>query len=291
MSRPLGDYISAQFSIISSIIHSFTIVLVIQNKKLRKVLSYWLLINLSLGHFLTGITNFIGTFVALDLSKVTYAWYVYANISLLTLTVDRSFSIFWPFRYQLTSTRIKIFFVLFSPMCCLAYIAKMSFLPTKAKKIADADGSMKFFIFGMGTEMTLLVMANSLIFLSVRKQRRKIAATTSVNVNIPNSNTAARRNEIARFYVCFGCIITYVVLWTPAILLKILEIYGGLIVDHKYFSITIAIANINPIADSFMLLFFNRELKGVLKKIIGQRSFQSSPNRSHIIDSIRLRTT
>lgn len=277
MERPIGDYISAQLSIISTIIHLFILIFIIYHKQLRKVQTHRLLINLSLGHFLTGITNFSGTFVVLDLSKVTYAWYVYANLSLLTLTVDRSFSIFWPFKYQMTSTFTKVMFLAFSPTCCLVYVTKMVFQPTNTKKVADNHASMKFFIFGMGIEIVLLIIANSLTFLAVCRQRRKIAA-----VNVPHNNTnTASRNEIVRFYVCFGCIITYALLWAPAILLKIVEIYGKVVMDHKYFSMTIAIANINPLSDAFLLLFFNRELKSILKHIFYGR--KSSPKVSQSV--------
>lgn len=276
MERPIGDYVSAQLSIISSIIHLFILIFIIHHKQLRKVQTHRLLINLSLGHFLTGITNFSGTFVVLDLSKVTYAWYVYANLSLLALTVDRSFSIFWPFKYQMTSTLTKVVFLAFSPTCCLVYLGKMVFQPTNTKKVADNHASMKFFIFGMGLEIILLIIANSFIFMAVRRQKRKIAAA-----NVPNSNrNTASRNEIARFYVCFGCIITYALLWAPALLLKIVEIYGEVSMDHKYFSITIAIANINPLSDAFLLLFFNRELKKILKNILYGKLSQDTPRVS-----------
>lgn len=266
MHRPLGDYISAELSVISSVIHFFIIVLVIQNKNLRRVQAHRLLLNLSIGHALTGATNFIGTFVSRDLSTITYAWYVYANISLLALTLDRSFSIFSPFRYQTIRDSVKIGFMGFSPFCCLIYVLKMLFSPAKTEKIANNEGSMKFFIFGMSAEMAILVVANSLIFIAVRRQLRKInvskSTTTTHTRNMPS------RKDIARFYVCFGCVITYVLLWLPAMFVKVLQFYGGVVVDHKYFSLSIAVANINPLSDAFLLLYFNRELKRVLKDIM-----------------------
>lgn len=270
--RPIGDFVSAFCSIIYAIFHASIIILVTSDKQLRKKQGNRLLLNLSCGHFLTGMTNFFGTFTPYDVSNISFAWYIYANLSLLTLTVDRSLSIRWPFRYERLGWKSHLTFLMFSPISSLVYIfryvgALAGRRQSGSRSSADNAGSMKFFIFGMSAQMVILLVSNSIVFTTVRRHKRTIKSN-NVSSNENSRNQITRRRDVFTFYICFGCVITYVILWLPSLIIKILQFYGQYPIEHKYFALTMAVANVNPVSDAVLFVFFNREFKLKLKSVL-----------------------
>ena len=114
-----------------------------------------------------------------------------------------------------------------------------------------------------------------------RIEKQGPSAKSGPDTNKPGSNTKTGQSEksesktksgpnvkeVKAFYICFGFVITYVLLWLPSVLIKMLEYFGNIGIERSTFAYSIAIANLNPISDSIIFAMLNKDFRGRLKVI------------------------
>jgi len=239
--------------------------------RLRGKKSNQLLLNLSIGHMMTGACHFAGLWTIFPVGKFVFFGIAYASVSLIVLSIDRCFYIVLPLRYYLIHRCWHITFMLISPafamMVLLQYI--LSGFEEYVHESALANIPFIVVVFVMSG---LLLVPNLVVFRIVRKQRVQIEVQCNIiksNEENSNSNSPdiARVREVRSFYLCFGCVITFVLCWMPLLAFKTYEIRTGRRLDYKYNSRAAIIATINPFMDVLFSVWFNKELRGRLKDV------------------------
>jgi Serpentine type 7TM GPCR chemoreceptor Srsx. len=249
--------------------HLPIILLITTSPQLRAKKSNHLLLNLSIGHILTGISNAIGPWTHLPWGTLAFGGYCYANISQLMLTIDRCLFIRFPFRYQFISFGTHVLFLMASPVTYISIIVYRLTRPTLVAVDVDRAAMLSFIICVSGF-MVLFMVPNLVIFAVVRRQKRAIKATstTSRHPTALRNKWTSRRKEISAFYICFGCVLTYTGFWLPSLIIKLEEFVSGHPRQRLYFNITIAIANLNPLVDAIILVFYKKELRNRTKTLV-----------------------
>ena len=247
------------------LVHSPIMLLILTSSDLRTKRSNHLLLNLSLGHILTGLSNAIGPWTHLPWGTFSFGGYCYANVCQLMLTIDRLLYIRFPFRYVFISPRLHVSFLLASPV---AYISIIVYRLTRKTLVAiEVDRvAMLSFIICVSVFMLLFMIPNTVLFAIVRKQHRAIVVTSTTTFK-KSAKSRLHRKEFTAFYICFGCVLTFTCFWLPPLVIKVDEFVRGHTHQRFYFQITIAIANLNPLMDAFILVFFKRDVRKRVKNV------------------------
>ena len=254
------------------LLYTIIIFVLLSSSRLREKKSNQLLLNLSIGHLMTGLSHFAGLWTTFRVGKLIFVSIIYANISLTMLIVDRCIYILRPLRYQLLHRGWHVLFMSISPAFASALLAQYCYLGFNDPIHKDSLTTYPF-IFFVFVITGLMFIPSVVVFRIAHKQRSRIAPLRRPHVvhNLtPGVATkdVSRIVEIRSFYVCFGCVTTYLVLWSPALGMRLWEIVLGLEMQYTYLAISVAIATLNPFSDAFICVWFNKELKKKLRSIV-----------------------
>ena len=267
INRPVFDYITSCLSCIYGIVHVLISILIFTCRRIREKKSNQLLLNMSIGYAFCGFSNLAGVmlpFLDTSISIITFAGYSYSNVALVFLTIDRCLYIRWPFRYNSFPRVLHVFFIACSPASA-AYTIYKALAVENNSHVTDDVNAMRTFIFGIATIMIILLSTNSLVFCTLRSQRRKIKKLHVVNFQSNSKpNFSHRRKEILAFYICLGCVLTYVLLWFPPLLVTIINFYTQITISYYYFSLSMIAVSLNPLSDAIIFVCFNKDLKNRL---------------------------
>ena len=255
-------------------IHSFILIFLLSIRQLRGQKSNQLIININIGHAVTGVTLFITWFSLTSIvTHVTFVGVTLGNVALVMLTVDRCIMIRWPFRYQTLPKLFHFTLMTFPPLTVIGTFIQG--ILTKRNIRADKDPeAMKYFVFGMSFLILVLLISNSIVYWTLIKQKRAIK---SCQVSQPSETSSRDKGirilkEARSFYICIGCVLTYIVLWFPAIVIQALWVLNG---DNtaktNYQGVSTIIHNLNPLFDALILVWFNKDLKMHLKRLFFRR--------------------
>ena len=265
------------------LLYIFIIFVLLSSPRLRRKKSNQLLMNLSIGHLMTGLSHFAGMWTTFHVSRFVFLGVFYANISLVTLTIDRCIYIRFPFRYQLLNRGVHVLFMTVSPVLCIVLLFAYSLdglnNPANAGTVAKIP-----FLSSLVVTTGMLFIPNLVVFRIVRRQRMTILRSQCRDPrNDLSSNVYAKRSEIRTFYICFGCACTYTLLWFPIFVLKVVEIFNGTQINYTHLAISAIVSNMNPFADAFFCICFNKEIKCSLKRLFKRNKTPSkaaSPSTS-----------
>jgi len=107
--RPFGEWMTAFNGMCIVIIYFIIISSILTCKKLRRIKTNQLILSLGIGHCIYGMVNFSGVWFHIQLGKIAYIGYNYANVAIVMLTIDRCVMICWPFRYETMHVGIHVF--------------------------------------------------------------------------------------------------------------------------------------------------------------------------------------
>ena len=304
-----------------SIICVVVICLIVRFENLRKKKSNQLLVNLCVGHLLSGMVYVYGILSISPIGRYRLAGNMYSTLALVFLSVDRFILIQYPYRYQTKIyNRIHVGFMLFSPLVYIVYFLDGLVLQIENRKESFAGS----FVFVFSTTVLIMFFLNISIYITICKQRKRIrrqckhllikrddkdstnststnpTSTTSTSTHLaptnstptnstpPNSTPAnstltnstpsvtsdsERRmiiEEIRSFYLCFGCVITFILLMTPSILMRVLHNAANVYIPESMYEISLSFAGLNSLSDLVIFAWFNLELRIALKKTLNK---------------------
>lgn len=325
------DIIKSILGFIVSVICVIVILFIGWFKNLRKKKANQLLLNLCIGHLLTGTAHFCRILSFPSATKFVFSGYMYSTIALVLLSFDRFIFIRHPFRYYTRRyNRAHTVFMLFSPLVYCIYFVD-SFISVIMNDKAKLAGS---FIFVFFTTITVLIFLNVSIYATICKQRRAIEtqckrlsilptliaasstgsvspsteSTTSTNNSTPTNSrlpsttstrsfsidstssttnldpqsisdsaarkykkARARKQEVRSFYLCFGCVITFALLMSPWVTTRIMLKFTLFHISKKIQALSMVFAAFNSLSDLLIFVWFNVELRVVIKKTIWKR--------------------
>ena len=262
--------------VINFIVHTSIMMFLLRIRVLRQKKSNQLLVNLNIGYALAGINLFATIFDKSNmLNYLTYASYAYGNAALVLLTIDRCVMIRWPFRYQSLPKYVQCFSLMASPATALValFIGIFNDDGTASTVAMRVPAMRRAMIFTVSVFILVLFVSNLIVYLILRKQKQAISQATVASRNSNTNSKAARiRRDLTTFYICFGCVITYIILWLPELIRHSIWYVNGVHIEGATQNITVVILNLNPCCDAFVLVFFNKELKSHLKDLISRRA-------------------
>ena len=236
--------------------------------ELRQKKSNQLLNNHNIGHIVNGFTSFLMIFSKANaLTYISYAFSAHGNILLVFLTIDRAILIRWPYRYQTLPSWIQILFLVASPSAAFSSILIGSLRDNGAKSTVALRIPLmrRALVLGISSFSLVLFLSNLVIWLVLQKQKRAIRLNEPSQATT-NDRIGRVRRDIASFYVCFGCVITYIILWLPELTRQSMWFFQGANIEGIVKNISVVILSLNPTSDAFVLVFFNKELKHHLKR-------------------------
>ena len=256
--------LSVESSIYIPLYISFA-VLILKSPQLRYAKSNHLLLNLSLGYLISGVSSYFvdrsGVVVLIASSGM-----LYSNIATLVLCIDRCICICRPFRYP---TLHKGFhFVLLS---CSPFVSVLSFISNIMNSTeileSERDATMKA---AMGILITCTTFVlNSIVYLIFRSQRKKInVLAQGMSVSDHESRIRLFKQEVRALYLCFGCSITLTLCYLPIIVTKLCYIERKTEERLTILVLTMVITNLNPTADAFFFLWFSKEVRSSYIKLL-----------------------
>ena len=329
-----------------SIICVVVICLIVRFENLRKKKSNQLLVNLCVGHLLSGMVYVYGILSISPIGRYRLAGNMYSTLALVFLSVDRFILIQYPYRYQTKIyNRIHVGFMLFSPLVYIVYFLDGLVLQIENRKESFAGS----FVFVFSTTVLIMFFLNISIYITICKQRKRIrrqckhllikrddkdstnststnptsttststhlaptkssptnstptnstptssSPTNSTTTNSPPKNSTTtypaptnssptnstpsvtsdseRRmiiEEIRSFYLCFGCVITFILLMTPSILMRVLHNAANVYIPESMYEISLSFAGLNSLSDLVIFVWFNLELRIALKKTLNK---------------------
>ena len=290
-----GNIVNSIIGLLIAIIYAVVITFIVNFKKLREKKSNQLLLDLCIGHLLAGMFHFYGLFTLAPVGKLVFSGYVYSSISLLMLSMDRFIFIVYPFRYSSKLyDRIHIGFIFASPLSCMIYLGR-NFLTGFDKRISGSSESMMSFPISFISVIVILLGLNFTVYAIICKQRKLIKAqcrvtsvtpvtegsatsntrerspprATTISDSRKNTGTISRIREARAFFSCFGCVITFSLLWIPCVLMAILRRFNNLHVSDTEFKLALVLAaGCNPLSDLLIFVWFNVDLRVSIKKTI-----------------------
>jgi len=267
LSKERAEHITlAIIGFFISLLYMLIIFVLLSSARLREIKSNQLLLNLSIGHTLTGLSHFAGMWTTFRVGKVVFVAGVYAYLSLAVLTIDRCIYILKPFRYERLHRGWHILCMAISPVLALILFAFYVHSGLNNPVHLDTMSTLPF-VFLIFLLIGLLLIPSFIVFRIARRQRNRIV---SLRVALSNGTVrgTSKMNDIRSFYASFGCVTTFALLWLPHLILRIWEIASGVQVRYTYVAITAIIATLNPFSDAVISVWFNKDLKTRLKNVL-----------------------
>ncbi|XP_057314914.1 uncharacterized protein LOC130656112 [Hydractinia symbiolongicarpus] len=161
--------------VICILLHGCLITVVLKTKKLRKVRSNQLLINLCIGHWLIAFFGVFGHFVR-HFSWIEYSMYVLMISSLYVLTTDRFVSIKFPMKYQNMNICLHLIWMSCSWIFAILFVIISYLKKDRPTTPGDDKNTMMLFLSAIMFTIVSMTIMNSIIFVAVRRQTRAIAS-------------------------------------------------------------------------------------------------------------------
>ena len=245
-----SNYTVCVISLIYTILHTYIIVKILSNKKLRILKSQQILVTLSLSYFIAGTVNFQQVFVPV-IKNVAYSAFTWANLALLSLAIDRWIAIQFPFSYAGLTRFVHIGLIGIGPVYFLYDVVRVHM----SVKVA---ANQKLIAIGLFCLMLIMLVINIMVYYITLKQKAKIQiqnrpAHTQDNKSI----VGVKKSDLSTFYACFGCTMTFIVLWFPTVI----TMFQTDDPEHPYNYISYIFGNINPISDAVLIVRFNETLR------------------------------
>ena len=137
--------------------------------------------------------------------------------------------------------------------------------------------SKKLLVYGLSTLFLVLIASNTIVYTVLLKQKRAIRAITISKNQQPQLSESTDKltkikNDIRAFYICLGCVFSYIILWLPALVVQALLLFSeSFFINDKVLSLVNFVAHFNLLGDAFILIWFNKELKMNIKKLFKKR--------------------
>ena len=335
----MGSKIMSFLGIPLFIICAVVISLIINSKRLREKKSNQLLLNLCIGHLLTGLACFYGWFSVFQVGKFVFAGQMYSTVALICLSIDRYIFIRQPFRYDTVKAynRVHIIFMVFSPLVYMIYfydgvhseiyrsrkgnfaltyiciyfvtvvvlfflnistyitackqrktikrqckqlVVRTKIIDGACKTLSNSEStnSKSTDITSTNLTSTNSTLANSTSRNSISKNSKSTISTstnsTSRSSKSTNSTTKSdsvkhiRTNErtkgIRSFYLCFGCVITYILFVSPSVMIRVVS--SSRFYSKSILEMTLVLTILNPLSDLLIFVWFNVELRNLIMK-------------------------
>jgi len=236
------------------------VLLIVKSPQLRQIKTNQLMLNLSLAYLIVGVFSFFID-ISGEVVMIIGSGYMYSNISTLMLCIDRLVCICWPYQY---STLHKGFHFLL--MSCSPIIFMFFLLYNAVKSNQSGRTMMKSAIITFN--ICMMIIINSIVYLVFRKQRRKISnQEQGTSISDHENRILLFKKEVRALYLCFGCCITSIVCYLPIVIVRIHYIGTTPEETSMGIAITLAISNLNPIADAFFFLRFSKEIRSSFTKL------------------------
>jgi len=261
------NIVTSCLGLVTFIMYSFLVYLVLTSRNLRSKRSNRLLVNLGIGHALTGVIQFIGVLTLNPIGKLAYSGYVYSSLSLIMLSIDRCIFIRWPFIYERMPEVVHVIFMGISPLASItSLVHNLTSGRGLATKVSSNSVSMMIFVFGKTSCIFILLALNLLVYLTVRKHKQQIKVLHRSKPVVERRTSVHK--DIRAFYICFGCVITFALTWLPCISIQFFRLFLGFRISYSTFILSFTVANLNPFSDAFIFVWFDTEVKTHLKKIL-----------------------
>ena len=167
--------------------HTLILTLLLWFPNLRQKKFNQLLVNLNIGHAVTGGTLFAGIFYPRSnmLTYINYAGYAHGNMSLTMLTVDCCIMIRRPFLYQTLPAMFHVALLVTSPLVALSILVDA--LVNRLHVPSHGDRfTMTFIVYAIITLTVVLLTLNTLVYLTLLKQKKLIRSNHVVAVGNDN---------------------------------------------------------------------------------------------------------
>ena len=275
-SEETEDIIMSIMGFFIFLIYMFIIVILLSTARFRRKKSNQLLLNLGIGHVITGASHFTGMWTTFPIGKFVFVGIMYANVSLIALSIDRCIYIVRPFRYSLLRRGWHVIFMLASPVTAIMMLTQHMISGFDEYVHKGALSKVPFIVYVFLTTVSL-IGPNLVVFVIVRKQSTRIRAQNHSIISKDEKQKSrvrviGKRQEMRSFYLCFGCVITFIMSWLPLLTLKIIEMTTGRSFSYRYTGGAAIIANINLFTDAWFCVWYNKELRKRLKGV-----FKGSP--------------
>ena len=384
----VGYIMAAIVTATTFLIHALIFTVLLCTPSLRCKKANQLLMTLNVAHALTSIFSltrvlyFDRPYPGL-LSYVVFGGYCQGNIALVVLTVDRCIMIRWPFRYQALPRWFHVGMIGVSPAIFVTIFTTAVSTQLATRPVRESDMYIHTVVYGITIFTVILLLSNSLVYVTLLKQRRSIKAlfkmvpknpvqqpplnvtpttkptlsflissngkmvakvaaqpsspppllelatvvqplsliqsgktlltgvkrpslqppiefTTRTTIQsspqlppaVPSGSALSssvtvtpnmKKREFRSFYLCFGCVVTYVVFWLPTLINEAVRLHINYNTSSDVSSGDIPTATgtpvfsenlanmlliLNPLADAVILVWFNKELKHKIKLLI-----------------------
>ncbi|XP_057316878.1 tachykinin-like peptides receptor 86C [Hydractinia symbiolongicarpus] len=281
----LYKIVAAIVDITCILLHGCLITVVLKTKKIRKVRSNQLLINLCIGHWLIAFFDVFGHFVR-HFSWIEYSMYVLMISSLYVLTTDRFVSIKFPMKYQNMNICLHLMWMSCSWIIAILFVIISYLKKDRPKTTADDKNTMMLFLSAIMFTIVSMTIMNSIIFAVVRRQTRAIASL-QVQANQERRNEIQRnfisKKEKRQFYICYGIVITFSILWLPTVAVALNSLIHHQPVKGVAFSWSVRVANANALLDPIVFFWFNKDIRAEINKILTKTKEETSETNKYIM--------
>lgn len=100
--------------------------------------------------------------------------------------------------------------------------------------------------------------------------------TMSTSDSAKYKKTRSRKQEVRSFYLCFGCVITFALLMSPFVTMRILMKFTRAHIPNFAYKIAKVLAASNSLSDLLIFVWFNVELRVKIKRSIRKKIQQQN---------------
>ena len=257
-------------ALINCLVHVIIFLFITCHRALRKSRYNQLIMHMNIGYIVGDFILFLKIVFprqSIIFDNIAFAGFVQGMLALVCLSIDRCFKILRPFLYQAIPSK---YFWVVNILIPLPAVLSLVVIPLD-ENILQSKEKIAFFGYMLAFVMIFLVVTNTLVYITVLKQKRSIRMQVSPN----NNGNAEVRNDFRSFYMCLGCVVTFVMFWLPSVISTLIWVYSD---DKKTRNplpyIVRCIIHLNPSIDAIILVWFNKELRGKMKRFLTQRVTQ-----------------
>ena len=258
-------------ALINCLVHVIIFLFITCHRALRKSRYNQLIMHMNIGYIVGDFILFLKIVFprqSIIFDNIAFAGFVQGMLALVCLSIDRCFKILRPFLYQAIPSK---YFWVVNILIPLPAVLSLVVIPLD-ENILQSKEKIAFFGYMLAFVMIFLVVTNTLVYVTVLKQKRSIRIQHGPN-NI-NEN-AEMRNDFRSFYMCFGFVVTFVMFWLASVIFSLIWVYSGAKKARNPLPYIVrCIQNLNPISDGIFLVWFNKELRGKIKRFLTRRVTQ-----------------
>uniref|UniRef100_A0A7M5X755 G-protein coupled receptors family 1 profile domain-containing protein n=1 Tax=Clytia hemisphaerica TaxID=252671 RepID=A0A7M5X755_9CNID len=208
------------------------------------------MITLSMSYFISGSVNSLQVFIPV-IKHVAYSAFTWSNIALLSLAIDRGVAIRFPFAYAGLTRFVHFGLIGIGPVYFLYDVIRVHLT-------VEVAANQKVVAIGLLCLMLIMLSINIIVYLITLKQKAKIRSQNRpAQMQDNESEIGVKKSDLSTFYACFGCTLTFIVLWFPTVVTLFLTEDP----EHPFNYISYIFGNINPISDAIFIVRFNKTLR------------------------------